>query len=164
MKTIRLTLPYPPGLNHLHAVVRGRKVLSREGRAFKQAVEAIAMVEGVRPIASGPVVVTVKQYRPRRAGDLDNFFKAPFDALKGVAWGDDKQVRQIHAFQFEDRDNPRIEVTVEPLAELTTRGGFRVTGTGAPPDDELPGGVHAGVATRRRMARKPLPGGEGGGT
>ncbi len=107
-----VTLPYPPSTNHLYASVRGRKVLSREGRAYKQHAAAVAINAGLRPM-DGPVVVSLSVYRPRRAGDLDNTLKALLDSLKGVAWHDDSQVVGIRADRYDDKANPRVEVAVE---------------------------------------------------
>lgn len=113
---IRLTLPYPPQLNHLYAVVRGRKILSSKGRQYREDAARIARDAGTRPL-SGKVQVTLTIYRPRRAGDIDNLFKAPFDAMKGIAWGDDAQVKKLTAVLDDDKHNPRLEFAVEPYAE-----------------------------------------------
>lgn len=109
--TDRVVLPYPPQANHLYAVARGRKVKSAKGREY-QAVAAKAAIDAGMKAIDGPVSVSIDVYRPRRAGDLDNTLKAIFDCLKGVAWGDDKQVVEIRARRFDDKDNPRAEVTV----------------------------------------------------
>lgn len=111
-----ITLPYPPQANHLYAVVRGRKVLSREGRQYREASAAMALSQGMRPIDAGEVVVKLKAFRPRRAGDLDNVLKASLDSLKGIAWSDDKQIVRIEADRFDDKHNPRVEIEVFSLA------------------------------------------------
>ncbi len=64
------------------------------------------------PAAVGPVSVNVRVYRPARRGDLDNCLKVLLDALKGIAFVDDSQVVHIHARRYEDKANPRAEVTV----------------------------------------------------
>ena len=110
-----VTLPYPPSLNNLHAVVRGRKILTAEGRRYKTTASAMAIAAGIKPIVAGDIIVTVTLYRPRRAGDIDNFCKAPFDALKGIAWTDDGQVQRLDMERFEDKANPRVVVTIQPV-------------------------------------------------
>lgn len=109
------TLDYPPSLNHLYATVRGHRVLSKAGRLYKARAAEMAFLAGLRPI-DGPIVVYLDIYRPRKSGDLDNLIKALQDSLKGVAWHDDKQVVEIHARRFDDKDNPRAEVTVKAAA------------------------------------------------
>jgi crossover junction endodeoxyribonuclease RusA len=106
-----LTLPYPPSTNHLYATVRGRRVLSREGCQYKELAALLAIQHGLRPV-DGEVVVTLRVYRPRRAGDLDNSLKAVLDSVKGLAWHDDSQVKRIEAERFEDKVNPRVEMIV----------------------------------------------------
>jgi crossover junction endodeoxyribonuclease RusA len=109
---IRLTLPYPPSVNHLYRVVNGRPILSREGRSFKLRTAGLALERGARPLA-GDVAVTLGVYRPAKRGDLDNAMKCILDALRGVAFADDRQVVRIDAERFEDKANPRVEVLVE---------------------------------------------------
>ena len=106
---ISLTLPYPPSLNHLYATVRGRRVLSEEGRQYKKDVFLDACQQGAaRNMLTGDVWVTLHFYRPRKAGDLDNLLKATLDALTGICWKDDKQIVSIEACRFEDKDKPRV--------------------------------------------------------
>jgi crossover junction endodeoxyribonuclease RusA len=105
------TLPYPPSVNNLYATVRGRRVLSAKGRAYKATVESIVG----RNMIEGEVAVAVAFYRPARRGDLDNTLKALLDALTGLAYHDDSQVAQIGALRYEDRANPRAEVIVSKI-------------------------------------------------
>lgn len=106
------TLPYPPSANNLYATVRGRRVLTAQGRRFKATAATTALAAGMRPM-TGEVQVRIDVYRPRRAGDLDNTLKSILDSLKGVAWADDSQVKRIDAERFEDKANPRAVVTIE---------------------------------------------------
>jgi crossover junction endodeoxyribonuclease RusA len=108
---MKITLPYPPTNNHFYAVVRGRKIISAEGRAYKLAVGMVCLSKRIKPI-DGDVTVTFRAFRPRKTGDLDNLFKGLFDALKGHVWHDDKQIVEIHAHRADDKDNPRVEVDV----------------------------------------------------
>jgi len=111
---ITLVLPYPPTVNHMYRRARGHLALTPEALAFRHAVRMIAMVQGVTPI-TGPVAVFIDVYRPRRRGDLDNILKAALDALNGIAYRDDEQVTRISAERYEDKESPRIEVSVVPL-------------------------------------------------
>lgn len=109
---MKLTLPYPPQANHLYTIARGRKVLSTKGRQYKKAVSDICTVSRVKPL-SGELAVTVRVYRPRRAGDLDNTFKVAMDSLTGYAWNDDRQIVELHGYRAEDKSNPRLEVEIK---------------------------------------------------
>jgi Holliday junction resolvase RusA-like endonuclease len=106
---VALTLPYPPALNRLWRNYRGRVVLSEEGRTYKSTVGYDARSQGAFQL-TGAVGVEVKVFRPRKARDLDANFKVLLDALNNVAWEDDSQIVEIHAYRFEDKQRPRIEL------------------------------------------------------
>ena len=106
-------LPYPPTLNHLYATVNGRRVLSKAGRDYHDVVERECF--HLNRFNEGYVSVTVHAYRPQRRGDLDGIFKVLLDSLTGVVWKDDSQVVELHAFRHEDKNHPRVTVTVEEV-------------------------------------------------
>jgi Holliday junction resolvase RusA-like endonuclease len=109
---MNLTLPYPPSANAYWRTWKGRILVSAEARKYKQGVRLRALTAGVRPM-SGPVMVALGVYRPRKTGDLDNTLKVLLDSLCGVAFEDDAQVVELHAIRFDDRANPRVSVSVE---------------------------------------------------
>lgn len=107
--SVRLTLPEPPSVNRYWRVFRNRAVMSDDARLYKRRVALL----GRRHLQQGPVAVSLRWFRSRRAGDLDNRVKVTLDALNGVLWTDDDQVVELHAYRAEDKANPRMEVTVE---------------------------------------------------
>lgn len=111
---MNVTLPYPPSGNRYWRHVGARVVLSAEARAYKSDVACIMMELWTKPTAS-LVRLEVHMFRPRKAGDLDNTLKVLCDALNGHAWVDDKQIVEIHAYRHDDKDSPRVEVSVEEL-------------------------------------------------
>lgn len=111
---LNLTLPYPPQQNHYYAVYRGRKVLSAKGRQYKSDVLTICRVERVTPIA-GNLQVTFRAFRPRKVGDLDNLIKGILDSLQGSAFENDKQIIEIHAYRYDDKVDPRVEVEIQKI-------------------------------------------------
>lgn len=118
IEPIKLTLPWPPATNNLYRtlVLKDKIIRVKTGQAKKFANEVgkICQSQRIKPFI-GDVAVDVKAYRPRRVGDLDGTFKAAFDALKGHAYNDDKQIAEIHAVRFEDKNNPRVEIEIRPL-------------------------------------------------
>jgi Holliday junction resolvase RusA-like endonuclease len=88
-------------------------IVSAEAKAFKKAVSSA--LQGVSPVG-GPVALTVTFYRPRRSGDIDNFCKVTLDSLKGIAYEDDSQIVELHAYRKDDKANPRVEISVTQLA------------------------------------------------
>lgn len=115
MTPLRLTLPEPPSINHYWRVVRGRPILSRDGRLWKQEAGARALAAKLRRI-DGPVAVELTWYRGRRSGDLDNRVKVVLDVLRGLAYRDDKQVVELHAYRYDDKHDPRVEITIQEVA------------------------------------------------
>jgi Holliday junction resolvase RusA-like endonuclease len=106
---VEITLPYPPSVNGMYATFQGRRILSKAGREYKKTVQGIPVTQTF----GGDVVLTVNIYRPKRIGDLDNRLKAIQDSLTGLWYADDKQIVEIHAYRWDDKENPRAEVTIE---------------------------------------------------
>lgn len=106
---IELTLPYPPSANRYWRSVRGRVLVSAEARAYKERVRAY--FSRARPL-TGPVGIDLRIFRPRKIGDLDNAIKVLLDALRGMAYLDDRQVVVIHAWRYDDAKRPRAEITI----------------------------------------------------
>lgn len=115
-KIVRLTLKMPPSANRYWRTGGGRVYVSDEALDYKLNVGLAALLQqGVREPFKGEVAVTVHVYRKQRSGDLDNRLKVLLDALKDVAFEDDKQVVEIHAFRFEDKANPRVVVEIREV-------------------------------------------------
>ena len=121
MRPTLLVLPYPPSVNRLYrTVVRGKRAMpikSAEHRAYMLAVAAGTAVEPWPK--ETPLWVSVTLYRPRRIGDIDGPIKALFDALNGRAWVDDSQVVELQVSRRDDKQNPRVEVRIAPVVEVT---------------------------------------------
>jgi Holliday junction resolvase RusA-like endonuclease len=111
---VNLILPYPPSVNNLYANFRGRRIVSAKGRQFKSDVATLAKMQGAK-LLCGNLSLTFRVYRPRRTGDLDNRLKISQDALKGICFEDAKQIVEIHAFRFDDKSNPRIEIDIKTI-------------------------------------------------
>lgn len=112
-------LPLPPTVNHYYVNTgRGGRALSPGARDYKAAAaDVIYHAHLVR--YAGPVAVTMHVYRERKAGDLDNRVKLTLDSLNGHAWGDDAQVVELHAYRRDDAANPRVEVEIRTVTEVT---------------------------------------------
>ena len=94
---ISLTLPFPPAVNNITAVVRGRKITSQRGRQYR--ADAVARIkEQYRgPVLAGRLAVKLVIIPPcRRKRDIDNYSKAALDAITAAGvWQDDSQVDQL---------------------------------------------------------------------
>ena len=108
------TLPYPTSVNRLWTIAKNaRRIVPTKGaRYYKQ--EVGWLLAETDPL-SGMVMLTIRVYRPRKAGDLDNVLKVALDACEGYMYVNDKQIEEIHAYRFDDKHNPRIEIEVKKL-------------------------------------------------
>ena len=116
---MKLELAYPPTANTMFPTNKqGRRFLSPKGKTYRQGVYADVLEQhGIFKPLQGPLRVTVDFYVPdKRKRDLDNLFKALFDALKHAnVYMDDQQIVQIHAFKREVVKGGRCELLLEEL-------------------------------------------------
>lgn len=139
---IELTFPYPVSANRYWRsfVPRGKSraivTVSDEAKAYKAEVAWRARLAGIREPLTGRVGLLVRLYpaRPQdwakrsaknpdcwdddvRCLDLGNVEKVLSDALNGVAWADDKQLRRIVLERCEpDEKGARVEVEITALS------------------------------------------------
>jgi len=107
--TTRLVLPYPPSINAAWKPWRNRLVKTTKAKNFAKQVAAMAKQQGAERL-DGRLHVCVTLYRPRRIGDWDGPIKCLMDALNGIAWEDDKQIKAAMVFVEDDKVNPRTEI------------------------------------------------------
>jgi len=105
------SFPLPPSANTYWRYARGKVIVNPVAVNYKQTVKMLARVDQVTAL-TGPVSLTVAIFRERRSGDLDNFLKILIDAMQGVFYRNDSQIREIHATLHEDKHEPRCEVMV----------------------------------------------------
>ncbi len=96
MEALRLTLPWPPSVNHYWRRVGNRTLISKEGRRFRKRVLATLKTQHIEPM-TGPLAVRVVAHPPdRRRRDLDNITKSLLDALEhGGIYEDDSQIDRL---------------------------------------------------------------------
>jgi crossover junction endodeoxyribonuclease RusA len=142
-QSISLVLPWPVSANRYWRsfVPRGHKraivTLSDEAKAYKEQVSLQALQQGVREPLEGRVRVDIELYphRPldwaKRAKrdpqgwadsvqciDLDNARKVLYDALKEIAFEDDRWIHADAAQRMEpDEHGARVVVRITQLAK-----------------------------------------------
>jgi crossover junction endodeoxyribonuclease RusA len=138
---IVLILPYPISANRYWRPVNLGKHISivptKEARQYREQVGWIARGAGAKAPLQGRLAVDLKLYpnrpqdwrtRQRKFGaawddsvqciDLTNAEKVLMDALNGVAFNDDKQVRRYTAERMEpDERGARVVLTIQAIAE-----------------------------------------------
>jgi Holliday junction resolvase RusA-like endonuclease len=91
--SFKIVLPFPPSVNTLYPIVRGRKILSKKGREYKQEVKSI--LDGVDyDTLTGNIDMCISLILPdRRRRDIDNYNKALLDCLtEQQVYKDDSQI------------------------------------------------------------------------
>ena len=92
---IKLTLPWPPSINHAKHFWRGRVVTSKAAVAYRKAVadEVLQSYRG-QSLGKARLEVHVQAFPPdRRKRDLDNIQKVLIDALQAAGlFDDDEQI------------------------------------------------------------------------
>lgn len=95
-------LPFPPSTNTYWRNVRGKVLISAKGRAYKNEVYARVLEQhGIFKPLTGPLKATVELHLPdKRKRDIDNYFKALFDALAHASvFLDDSQIMELYAIK-----------------------------------------------------------------
>ena len=102
MKELTLTLPYPPSVNSLWRVVRGRAILSKRARLYRANVEATVFQAG-SPKITGRLGIIIHVFPPdARKRDLDNIPKIVLDSLQHAnVFEDDSQIDELHVYRGE---------------------------------------------------------------
>jgi Holliday junction resolvase RusA-like endonuclease len=66
------------------------------------------------PLLSGNLAVYITIHYASRRPDLDE--SVILDAMQGLVYGNDRQVREKHVFWGLDKENPRAEIRIVALA------------------------------------------------
>lgn len=129
---VRLELPYPVSANrYWRTIVQGGRAMvfvSDEAKRYKRDAAWLAREAGVRSPFQGPVELRIRLV-PKNGicMDLDNALKVSIDALKGIVYVDDSQVRKITAERTAPNGVGGLIVEVEEIeTEPVTAEMFHV--------------------------------------
>lgn len=76
-----------------------------------------ALAQKCRRIESPTEIdVEIVWYRAQRSGDVDKRGAILLDALQGIAFDNDSQIRSYFILREEDKANPRMEITIMEAA------------------------------------------------
>ena len=70
-----------------------------------------------------PCRVTITWYRNPFTGDMDKRVGILLDALQGIAYDKDSQVAELHAYRLDVREESRVRVEVEAIANAQETAG-----------------------------------------
>lgn len=108
---MNIVLPWPPSINRYYRTVKGRILISSEGRAYRKAI--CDRVGGAVEPLRGRVGVRVLAHPPdARKRDLDNLFKPLLDALQHAGvYPDDGAIDDLGIRRGEKRPGGEVLVT-----------------------------------------------------
>ena len=110
------TLPWPPSVNGYWRSFRGRPIISKRGREFRNDAIAAVLEQGKQRLAGRLSVVFVAHPPDRRTRDLDNHLKAPQDALTAAGvWSDDSQIDDLRIVRGECVKGGKMVVEIREI-------------------------------------------------
>ncbi|MEI9787110.1 RusA family crossover junction endodeoxyribonuclease [Moellerella wisconsensis] len=121
MNEYHLKLPWPPTNNTLFSVVNGRKIKSKKGREFTEAVINQITKANQQFNLSGKLKIKIVANPPDlRKRDLDNLLKAPLDALtqSGVI-ADDSMFRSMSIDFGEKVQGGSLDITIWEIEDAS---------------------------------------------
>ena len=112
---ITLTLPFPPSVNtYWRNIGRGRTIISKRGREYRD--EVVGYVANLPRLAilADRLHVAITLHAPdKRRRDVDNYLKAPLDALTHAGvWADDSQIDRLSVQRGDNHPGGRAVVVI----------------------------------------------------
>ncbi|QDP58334.1 MAG: putative endodeoxyribonuclease [Prokaryotic dsDNA virus sp.] len=92
---------------------RPASIKSDKARAFEASVKQ--QVKALPRLMTEKLVVFIRIFYASERPDLDE--SIILDALQGLVYANDRQVREKHVYHDIDRKNPRFEIVVRPLVK-----------------------------------------------
>ena len=126
---MKLIIQFPPSVNTYWRApnkgpLAGRHMISSKGRSYLLETQIQIRKQYPRWIQpfEGPLSISLVFHPPTNVKrDLDNFFKAPFDAMTKLGvWLDDSQVKKIIAEWGPKVKGGSIELTISAYDEGAT--------------------------------------------
>jgi crossover junction endodeoxyribonuclease RusA len=117
---MKITLPYPPSVNHYWRAFRmGKSIrfyVSDEAKKYRRAVgELLSEIDMIL----GPLNVRIEAYPPDRKKhrDIDNILKGLLDSMEHAGvFENDSQIVDLHVVKRDPAPPGRVEVTVTQAA------------------------------------------------
>ena len=87
--------------------------MTKKGKEMKESYQWQAKSQWKEKMLLRAVSLQISLYfGDKRKRDIDNYHKLSLDALSGIVWEDDSQVEEMMVRKFYDKQNPRIEITI----------------------------------------------------
>ena len=87
--------------------------MKKEAKEMKESYQWQAKSQWKKGVLTEELSISIRLYfNDKRKRDWDNYHKLSCDALSGIVWEDDSQIKKSFVEVFIDKENPRIEVEV----------------------------------------------------
>ncbi len=116
MRSVRLILhgePASKANSRRLVTIRGQARLIKSQKALDYVAAVKRTYPPLVPLLEGDLRMVADVYYASRRPDLD--VSLILDALEGIAYRNDRQVREMHLYHHLDRENPRAEITIEEM-------------------------------------------------
>jgi Holliday junction resolvase RusA-like endonuclease len=116
MRSVRLILhgePASKANSRRLVTIRGQARLIKSQKALDYVAAVKRTYPPLVPLLEGDLRMVADVYYATRRPDLDA--SLILDALEGIAYRNDRQVREMHLYHHLDRENPRAEITLEEM-------------------------------------------------
>ena len=120
---IEIKLPWPPSTNRVWRNVKGRTILSADGRMYREVVGRHCLASKIagKRLSWRLSVRFIINPPDRRRRDIDNLVKVPLDALTHAAvWLDDSQIDEMYMRRKEVKKDGEITIQISELTEEDT--------------------------------------------
>jgi len=104
-----IVLPFPPSANRYWRNWQGRMVKSQEARDYQALIKQTCKAFSY---GNQEVSLDILFYRFNKSRNLDNCLKVMIDALEGICYDNDKQVKGLYTDIFDDKKNPRADIII----------------------------------------------------
>jgi crossover junction endodeoxyribonuclease RusA len=113
------SLPFPPSMNTYWRNFRGRTIISKNGREFREAVIKYVIDNNIPKFGDKKLKITlILRPRDKRKIDIDNRIKAVLDALEHAGvFDDDFQVDHIEMIRGENIKGGLLHVVIEEIKD-----------------------------------------------
>jgi crossover junction endodeoxyribonuclease RusA len=109
-----ITLSGPPlSTQHIYLQKGKMRFMKKESKERKESYQWEAKSQWRKKVLVEELSISIKLFfGDKRKRDWDNYHKLSMDALSGIVWVDDSQIKKCLVEVFIDNQNPRIEVNI----------------------------------------------------
>lgn len=87
------------------------RFMTKEGKEAKEAIQWIAKTK-CKKCLKGDVEIRITYYFEKNNRDLLGSSKCMMDAMQGIVYENDRQIKKASLEMFKDKDNPRVEIEI----------------------------------------------------